>query len=92
METIAPLLLYIVIPIITGALAMRKGYNFFLWLFAAGILGLIVLSFLPFANKPELPAEEQSRLKTRGNIAGGVFAGLTLLGIIIRFAGSSSTY
>lgn len=90
METVAPILLYLVIPVITGALAMRKGYNFFLWLFGAGVLGLIVLSFLPFANKSVLPAEEQARLRTQGNIAGSVLAGLTVLFMILRFAGPSS--
>jgi hypothetical protein len=32
-----------------GFLARRKGYNFFIWFFA-GVIGLVVLAFLPFAT------------------------------------------
>jgi len=49
-----PTAMYIVwgiISLITGALGARKGYNFFLWMLAAGVIGLVILSFLPFANK-----------------------------------------
>jgi hypothetical protein len=41
------------IGVVTGLLAMRKGYDFFLWALASGVVGLIVLAFLPFAIKPD---------------------------------------
>ena len=91
MESLAPFLLYVVIPVITGILAMRKGYNFFLWLFAAGIIGLIILAFLPFANKPELAAEDSKRLRTKGNITGGVISALVIL-LWVAQAASRSSY
>jgi hypothetical protein len=33
-------------------LAARKGYAWYLWTIACGLIGLAVLAFLPFANKP----------------------------------------
>lgn len=70
------LIVWIAVSLITGALAARKGYNFVLWALAAGILGLIILAFLPFANKAEQSPQEQARLKSTGNIVGGVLAAL----------------
>lgn len=84
LSNVAPLLLLLV-PIITGLLAKRKGYSFILWLFAAGPLGLIILAFLPFANDGELPRSEQARLKRRGNIMGGVLAGIAIVFGAIEF-------
>ncbi len=78
--------IWLILSVVTGALAARKGYNFILWALAAGIIGLVILAFLPFANKPEIPPEEQVRLRKSGNMIG---AGLAVLGIIIlafRFA------
>ncbi|MGA1237896.1 MAG: hypothetical protein ACO34E_13665 [Limisphaerales bacterium] len=56
--TVLPLLMWIVIPTITGLLAYRKGYSFLIWFFAAGILGLILLACQPFANQADLSPEE----------------------------------
>ena len=60
-------LIWISIALITGLLASRKGYNFLLWTVAGSVLGLIVLSLLPFANDPAKPAGEQRRLRKEGN-------------------------
>jgi hypothetical protein len=56
--------LAIIISAVTGALAVRKGYNFFIWALAAGIPGLVILSFMPFSNKENQPAEERAALDT----------------------------
>jgi 4-hydroxybenzoate polyprenyltransferase len=79
------LVFWLVISIVTGALAARKGYNFILWALAAGILGLIILAFLPFANKPDQPPEEQARLKKTGNTVGGVLAALGIIVLAVKF-------
>jgi len=76
------LVVWVLVSVVTGTLAARKGYNFILWALAAisgisiGLIGLIILAFLPFANKPE----EQQRLKKRGNTIAGVLAAV---GIVI---------
>ena len=61
----------LLVCVVTGALAMRKGYNFFLWALAGGVIGLIVLACLPFAN-------DAKHLRVRGNVAGAVIAVLSL--------------
>ena len=39
--------------IVQSLLAARKGYRWYLWTIACGLIGLIILGFLPFANKEE---------------------------------------
>lgn len=82
----APILLYIVLPVITGLLAHRKGYNFFLWLLAAGVIGLIILAFLPFANREGATAEENASRRKTGNIIGAVISAVALLMLLLRLA------
>ena len=66
----------IVVCLATGALAACKGYNYLLWVLAGGIVGLIVLAFLPSASKADQPKEEQRQLKITGNIVGGIISGI----------------
>jgi CBS-domain-containing membrane protein len=83
-----PLGLALLIAIVTGALGARKGYNFFLWALAAGVLGLIILAFLPFANQPDQSPEEQRQLRRTGNTVAGLLAILAAVFVAIRFAAS----
>jgi ABC-type Mn2+/Zn2+ transport system permease subunit len=50
-----PFLVFLIILAIFGGInafiANAKGFNPILWFFAAGLLGLIVVSVLPSANK-----------------------------------------
>jgi len=77
------LLIWLVISFVTGALAARKGYNFILWALAAGIIELIILAFLPFANKSDQQPEEQARLKQTGNTVAGVLAALGIIMLVV---------
>jgi len=73
--------------VVTGFLAQRKGYNFCLWAMASGVVGLIVLAFLPFANAPEQTPKASEELRERGHLIAGV---LTLIGVmvaLVRFLG-----
>lgn len=60
----------VVFLVVTGILAMRKGYNFFAWVLAGGCIGLVVLAFLPFANSEKLPPEQRAVAVKRGNTIG----------------------
>jgi hypothetical protein len=65
-------------------LAARKGYSWYLWTIACGLLGLIVLAFLPYSNKPDAsPEVNQSRRQT-GNTIGAVLSVIGLLGILLQ--------
>jgi hypothetical protein len=57
----------------TGFLARLKGYSAVCWLLAGGIIGVIVLTGLPFIT----PFEERKR--RRGNLLGLLLSGLTLV-------------
>lgn len=76
------------ICLVTGGLAARKGYNFFCWVFAGGILGLLVLMFFPFVNKGKMDDAAAAKTKKIGNITGAVISalalGYVLLGILSR--------
>jgi O-antigen ligase len=61
----AVLILWLVISLATGTLA-------------AGILGLVILALLPFANRKEDGPERRSELKKKGDTIAAV---LTILGL-----------
>jgi hypothetical protein len=80
------IIIFIVFGIINALIANSKGFNPFLWFFAGGLLGLIVVLILPSANAA-LP-EDQELYETRrknSNIAGGIILGLALLLVVIAF-------
>jgi hypothetical protein len=61
-------------------LAARKGYSWYLWTIACGILGLIVLAFLPYANRPSDGPDVNQYRRQLGNTIGGV---LSVLGFLV---------
>jgi hypothetical protein len=73
------------ICLITALFAVRKGYNFFAWLFPWGILGLIVLAFLPFANEPVLSYHVARRRRWIGNSIGLGLTGSLLIVALVAF-------
>jgi len=77
-----------VFGLITGGLAARKGYNFFIWFFAGGIIGLIILAFLPFTNKGDLSPGDAAQKRRTGNTIAGVFAGLAILFTLFQILGN----
>lgn len=84
LETLTLVLIFAVVPVVTAVLAHRKGYHFLIWFFAAGILGLIVLAFLPFANSRGLPPRRRLRLTRNGNSVGLVLIAVSLLLGVMR--------
>jgi cytochrome bd-type quinol oxidase subunit 2 len=77
----------LVICAITAALAARKGYNPACWFFAAGIIGLLILAFLPFVNKGDLSEEEARSKRNAGNIIGAVISVIAVVFMLISLAG-----
>jgi len=75
------ILVGVFLMMLVARLAARKGYNLFLWFFAGGLSvpSLLVLAFLPFTNKDDIPADVAARRRTRGNIIGLVLAIITLV-------------
>lgn len=78
------LLVQLVLCVASALLAARKGYNFILWILP-GILGLIVLAFLGYANASDItPDVARDRRKT-GNSIGAVLSVLALLERVMHF-------
>lgn len=78
------LLLGLLLGLVTGALAARKGYSFFHWMLSMGLIGLVVLAFQPYANKPDRSPEENAALVKRGNGTGLVMSGITLVFVVLE--------
>ena len=81
--TLLVLLLCFVAP---ALLAARKGYAWYLWTFACGVLGLVVLAFLPFANRPDVSEGVNHSRRQTGNIVGGVLTAIGLLVVLAQCA------
>ena len=79
-----PLILFIITGIINVLIANKKGFNPWIWFFAGGLLGLIVILILPSANKA-LPDNQQLYVQRRktGNTAGVAILCFALLFIIV---------
>ena len=77
----------LVVGPILAALAKRKGYRAMCWFFAWGILGLIVLAFLPRvthatgANSADPTGQHAVSLEKRGNRIGTVLS--ILVGVLV---------
>ncbi len=70
-----------IICIIAGALAARKGYNFFLWVLAGGIIGLLILAFLPHTQK--LPEDKRNDALKKGNTIGSIISVIVVIVFLI---------
>lgn len=82
--------LWLAVSLVTGALAARKGYSFILWAMGSGILGLVTLSFLPFANLPELSPDRQQELRRTGNFLGAALAAVSLAVVALQMAANAA--
>lgn len=65
-------LLMIAIAIGCGYWAQKKGYSFWAYLFAGGLLGAIALLFLP--NIDDVPEDKKVNAINKGNTIGIVIA------------------
>lgn len=69
--------------VIAAAFAYRKGFNPFLWILSFGLIGLIILAFLPAAEEKIGPREESERNLKRGDAWG---ASLTTIAVLLLLA------
>ena len=71
--------LTVVLPGTVAAIwAKRKGYLAWLW-FAPGLVGLLAVALLPFANRQGKPEEERRLWKRRGNFIGCLLTAVVLI-------------
>lgn len=79
MGTALALLCLVVPPL----LAARKGYAWYLWTIAGGLLGLILMAFLPYANRGGVSPEVNQARRQTGNTVGAVLSAAGLLSILL---------
>ena len=86
------LILFLVFGVIMIVVALSKGFNPVRWFFAAGLLGLIILFFLPSVYAKDIDETEKLKRAQLGNQVGTVISVIALIfaGILILFAISNS--
>ena len=77
------LIIFFIAAIVMGFIADSKGFNPACWIFAGGLLGLIVLLAMPSAKRAKDEADQKERARS-GNTAGLVVTGLAAL-IVFAF-------
>lgn len=73
------LILLIVFGFIMIIVASVKGFNPLRWFFAAGLLGLIILFFLPSASAKDIDENEKLKRAERGNKVGTIISIIALI-------------
>ena len=61
--------------LVSPFIAWRKGYAPYFWLFACGLIGLIVVSCLPSIKDAETP-EQLELMQSRANTTGAILSGI----------------
>ena len=78
------IVIVLIFCVLTALLAKRKGYNPYIWFFATGIIGLIVLAFLPFTDVETLNPEQKKAAKKKGNIIGGITVAVVIIAAMLN--------
>jgi cobalamin synthase len=71
--------------VIAAIFARRRGYNWLCWLMALGLIGMIVVLFLPSANKEGLNEAEKNKIIKRGNLIGIILTVISILFTIFAY-------
>ena len=71
--------LSIIVIIMMVFLAKQKGFKPWLWVLAGGIVGLIVLLFLPSARAADLDEETRQKRRKIGNMTGVIFSVIVII-------------
>ena len=82
------MLIGLLFGLFTGFYARVKGYSFFAWFLAGGLIGIAILYFLPdtIEVKRLMEPEEVYRLRKRGNFIGIAISVLSIAaGVLLEF-------
>ena len=82
------LLLFFITAAINFYIALRKGFNPWLWVLAAGLLGLIVILILPSAEAEGINDETSEKRRITGNNTGlGISVACLLILVLLYLFG-----
>ncbi len=82
----------VIVMIVMGVVAKKKGFNPLYWIIAAGLPGLIVLLCMPSARAASLDEAKQIERRARGNLVGIILScvGLALVAALVGMIRSST--
>jgi hypothetical protein len=69
-----------------GFLASRKGFDWWRWILAGGIIGFIVLLCMPSAAAKDIDEETRARRRRSGNKVGNILSIIAIIIIILMVA------
>ena len=76
--------IFIVLGAIMAAFASHKGYSPARWFLAGGLLGLVILAFLPFVNeKSKLNEYQRAEKKKTGDIIGSLISTIAIFMLLV---------
>jgi hypothetical protein len=81
-EMIFSAIIMLAIGIVPAIIAERRGYNWRFWILSAGLLGLIIIFFLPDTHKEETP-EATAKKQKFGNSIGIVLTVIAIMYILL---------
>ena len=79
------LIIFFISMIAMGVIADNKGFNPACWVFAGGLLGLIILLVLPSAHNAPDEASKQKQISA-GNSTGLFITGVVVVLIVVMVA------
>ncbi|MFW5879630.1 MAG: hypothetical protein ACOC22_04200 [bacterium] len=86
------LIINFIATIVILIIAKTKGFNVWAWILAGGLLGLIIILFLPSAKVSNIDEELKQRRKNTGTNVGLVLSVLFVIITIIIIALIDSSY
>ena len=77
------IILFLIFAVINAVIAKKKGFSPWAWVLAAGIIGIMVLYFMPHSNEPGINEQTEIDRRKAGNLCGVL---LSILALIIFVA------
>jgi hypothetical protein len=71
--------------ILAAFTARNKGYKWYYWILALGLVGLIVILLMPDTTKSGLSDDERIKMRNRGERTGGILSVISILMIPVIF-------
>jgi hypothetical protein len=78
------IILFLVFGAVNMAIARKKGFSPWAWILAAGILGLLAISFMPSSKEIGITEQAKNDRRKAGNLA-GILISILALSVMVVF-------
>lgn len=79
MLQVLQIVLFITIAIANAMIAKKKGFSPWAWVLAAGLIGLLVLYFMPSSKELGINEQTETDRRRAGNLCGALISIATLI-------------